>query len=127
MEPYEAMQRSFDDRVLGGVCAGLAASLHLNAWLVRVLFIVLAFASLGAFLAAYLFLWWVTPQQSAILKRRGLPVVFALLILLGAVLLWILNVTGRLLTPDGVSLYVPILLVGLTGVYFVRQWGGRAA
>ena len=127
MEPYEAMQRSFDDRVLGGVCAGLAASLHLNAWLVRVLFIVLAFASLGAFLAAYLFLWWVTPQQSAILKRRGLPVVFALLILLGAVLLWILNVTGRLVTPDGVSLYVPILLVGLTGVYFVRQWGGRAA
>ena len=121
------MQRSFDDRVLGGVCAGLAASLHLNAWLVRVLFIVLAFASLGAFLAAYLFLWWVTPQQSAILKRRGLPVVFALLILLGAVLLWILNVTGRLVTPDGVSLYVPILLVGLTGVYFVRQWGGRAA
>jgi phage shock protein PspC (stress-responsive transcriptional regulator) len=127
METNEAMQRSFDDRVLGGVCAGLAASLHVNAWLVRIMFVVLAFASLGAVLAAYLMLWWLVPQQSSVLPRRRLPLAFALLILLAAIVLWALNLTGQLISSDGVSLYLPILLVVLTGVFFLRQWGGRTA
>ena len=121
------MQRSFSNRVLGGVCAGLAASLHVNAWLVRVLFAVLALASGGAFVAAYLMLWWTTPQQSAVLKQRGVPLVFVVLILLGAILLWLLNLAGRLTTADGVSLYLPILAVGLAAIFFVRQFGGRTA
>ncbi|MFN8378484.1 MAG: PspC domain-containing protein [Anaerolineae bacterium] len=121
------MLRSFSDRVLGGVCAGLAASLHINAWLVRVLFVLLALMSGGAFIAAYLMLWWMTPQQSAVLKRRGVPLLFVFLILLGATLLWVLNLTGRLVTADGVSLYLPILAVGLASIYFLRQFGGRTA
>ncbi len=121
------MQRSFSERVLGGVCGGLAASLHVNVWLVRVIFIVLALASGGAFVAAYLMLWWITPQQSAIVKQRGLPLAFAVLILVGAALLWILNLTGQLTTADGVSLYLPILAVGLAAIYFVRQFGGQPA
>jgi phage shock protein PspC (stress-responsive transcriptional regulator) len=112
---------------MGGVCAGLAASLHVNAWLVRVLFVVLALATGGAFVAAYLILWWITPQQSAVLKRRGLPVVFAPLLLLAAAVLWALALTGRLVTTDGVSLYLPILAVALATVWFLRQFGGRSA
>lgn len=121
------MQRSFSDRVLGGVCAGLAASLHVRVWLVRVLFAVLALISGGAFVAAYLMLWWITPQQSVVLKRRGVPIVFVLLILLGAALLWALNLSGRLIMADGISLYVPILAVGMAAIFFVRQFGGRTA
>jgi phage shock protein PspC (stress-responsive transcriptional regulator) len=121
------MQRNFSDRVLGGVCAGLAASLHLRAWLVRVLFVVLTVLSAGAFVAAYLILWWLTPQQSAVLKRRTLPVVLALLVLAGAALLAILNWTGQLVTPDGVSLYLPILALCLTTVFALRQIGGRTS
>jgi phage shock protein PspC (stress-responsive transcriptional regulator) len=121
------MQRSFNDRVLGGVCAGLAAALRVNPWLVRVLFIVLSLVSGGAFAAAYLMLWWITPQQSAVLARRRLPLVFALLILLGAFLLWALNLSGQLVTADGVSLYLPVLAVGLAAIWFVRQFGGRTA
>lgn len=121
------MQRDFSNRVLGGVCAGLAASLHVRAWLVRVVFVVLAILSLGAFVAAYLILWWITPQQSVVLQRRRLPVLLALIILAGAVLLALLNYSGQLITPDGVSLYLPILLVCLTLVFALRQIGGRSA
>ena len=121
------MQRSFSDRVLGGVCCGLAAYFHINAWLVRVVFALLALASGGAFVAAYLMLWWIAPQQSAVFKRRGVPIAFVLLILLGAALLWALNLSGRLVTAEGVSLYLPILAVGLAAIFFVRQFGGRTA
>jgi phage shock protein PspC (stress-responsive transcriptional regulator) len=121
------MQRNFSDRVLGGVCAGLAAALHLRAWLVRVAFIVLAILSAGAFVAAYLILWWLTPQQSAVLPRRTLPTLLALLILAGAALLAVLQWAGQLVTPDGVSLYVPILAVAVTAVFAIRQVGGRTA
>lgn len=121
------MQRSFSDRVVGGVCGGLAAALHVNSWLVRGLFAVLALLSAGAFAAAYLFLWWITPQQSVITRRRGLPMLFALLILAGALLLWVLNLTGRLVTADGANLYLPILAVGLAAIFFLRQLGGRPA
>ena len=121
------MQRSFSDRVLGGVCGGLAAYFHINAWLVRVVFALLALASGGAFVAAYLMLWWIAPQQSAVLKRRGVPIAFVLLILLGAALLWALNLSGRLVTAEGVSLYLPILAAGLAVIFFVRQFGGRTA
>lgn len=121
------MQRSFSDRVLGGVCAGLAASLRLRAWLVRVAFIVLTLLSAGAFAAAYLILWWLTPQQSAVLPKRTLPVLVALLILAGAVVLAVLQWTGQLVTPDGVSLYLPILGVCVAAVFAVRQFGRRTA
>ncbi len=121
------MQRSFGDRVVGGVCGGLAAALHVNSWLVRVVFALLAVLSAGVFAAAYLFLWWITPQQSAVIKRRGLPILFALLILVGALLLWVLNLSGRLVAADGTHLVLPILAVGLAAVFFLRQWGGHSA
>jgi phage shock protein PspC (stress-responsive transcriptional regulator) len=121
------MQRSFSERIVGGVCGGLAARLHINVWLVRVLFTVLALVSIGAFAAAYLILWWLAPQQSAVEPRRGLPVLVALLILLAAGVVWALHLGGQLVTADGVSLYLPILAVALAAVFFLRQWGGQNA
>ena len=61
------------------------------------------------------------------LNRRGVPIAFVLLILLGAALLWALNLSGRLVTAEGVSLYLPILAAGLAVIFFVRQFGGRTA
>jgi phage shock protein PspC (stress-responsive transcriptional regulator) len=121
------MQRSFSERVLGGVCGGLAARLHINVWLLRVLFALLALLSVGAFAAAYLILWWLAPQQSAVEPRRGLPVLVALLILLAAGVLWALQLSGQLVTAEGVNLYLPILAVALAAVFFLRQWGGQSA
>lgn len=121
------MQRSFSERVLGGVCGGLASALHLNVWWVRVIFVLLALASLGAFAAAYLILWWLAPQQSVVEARRTLPLPFAILILLAAVALWLLNLSGQLVTVNGANLYLPIVAVALAAVFFLRQWGGRSA
>ena len=77
------MQKSFSDRVLAGVCGGLAAALHINAWLVRLVFVVLSLLSLGAFAVLYLLLWWVVPQESYVgtRRRRRRIAVFFLLIL----------------------------------------------
>jgi hypothetical protein len=86
-----------------------------------------ALASAGAFVAAYLILWWVAPQESAIVKRRGLPVVIALLILVAAGVLWVFNLSGQLNTAGGASRYLPILALVLAAVFFVRQFGGQSS
>lgn len=50
------------DRILGGVCSGLAAGLHVDAIWVRVAFVLLAFLQgVGAFI--YIVLWLVMPEK----------------------------------------------------------------
>ncbi|MFO7320324.1 MAG: PspC domain-containing protein [Chloroflexota bacterium] len=116
------MQRSFTDRVLGGVCGGLAASLRLNAWLVRLLFIILALVSLGAFAALYLLLWWITPQESFVMqRRRGLPLVIALLLIAMTVAAWLARDAGTFVGPTGIDLFWPGVLLVLSLVFFLRQ------
>ena len=55
------LHRPVEGRIIGGVCAGLALHLGLNVRLVRLAFVLLALP--GAGLAAYLFLWAMTPQS----------------------------------------------------------------
>jgi phage shock protein C len=52
------------DRALGGVCGGLGAYLGINAWWVRVTFIVLALFTVGVSVVLYLMMWLVIPQQT---------------------------------------------------------------
>jgi len=50
------------DRILGGVCAGLAEEFHVNALWVRVAFLLLVFIQgIGVFL--YIVLWLVMPER----------------------------------------------------------------
>ncbi len=50
------------DRILGGVCAGLAEGLHVDALWVRVAFLLLVFIQgIGVFL--YIVLWLVMPER----------------------------------------------------------------
>jgi phage shock protein PspC (stress-responsive transcriptional regulator) len=50
------------DRILGGVCSGLAAGLHVDAIWIRVAFVLLAFLQgVGAFI--YIVLWLVMPEK----------------------------------------------------------------
>lgn len=117
------MYRSFSDRVLGGVCGGLASVLPLNAWWFRALFIVLAVITTGAFAALYLLLWWIIPQESPLTRSRGgawrllLTIVLALLVGAG----WLAQNLGDLRGPTGINLYWPGLLVALGAVFFLRQ------
>jgi len=116
------MARSFSDRVFAGVCGGFAVTFRLNAWFWRVAFVVLSLISGGAFLAAYLILWWIMPLESpASRRRRGITPIIPVVVLILAAALWIANLRGVLVSPTGDNLYIPILLVALALVYFLRQ------
>jgi signal transduction histidine kinase len=56
------LTRSRDDRMVAGVCGGLAGALGIDALVVRVVAVVLALAG-GAGLAAYLAAWMLVPRE----------------------------------------------------------------
>lgn len=61
----QATQQSFQrgkDRILGGVCSGLAAGFHIDPLWVRLGFVLLAFLQ-GVGLLIYIVLWLVMPEQ----------------------------------------------------------------
>jgi phage shock protein PspC (stress-responsive transcriptional regulator) len=116
------MLRSFTDRVFGGVCGGIAAALPVNVWVIRAVFVALALASLGAFAALYCILWWITPQESLLARKRGgLPVVLLLVFVALTVALWLGRDAAWLRAPGGESLYLPVLALVLGLVFFLRQ------
>ncbi|MBN8639600.1 MAG: PspC domain-containing protein [Anaerolineae bacterium] len=113
------MLRSFTDRVLGGVCAGLAAALRINVWLMRLLFGLLTVVSGGAFALVYVLLWWLVPQESLIARRRGFPTIIAVLLCALTLASWF----GResLRAPSGEPLFWAAGAVILSAVFFLRQ------
>ena len=123
------MYRSFTDRLLGGVCGGIAQSLPFtNSWVIRALFIVGTLLTWGAFALGYLMLWMIVPQQSLIFPRRGglgwgSVTVLILLAVLG---LSVLNRYGLLQTADQPNLY-PLALALLFGIFFFMRQLGRSA
>jgi phage shock protein C len=56
------IRRSRSDRVLGGVCAGLARYFNTDPLLIRLVFIVITLAQ-GAGIVIYLVLWIVMPEE----------------------------------------------------------------
>lgn len=56
------LYRSRTDRTLGGVCGGLGEYLAIDSTLIRILFIVLAFAG-GPGLFAYIIMLFVVPEE----------------------------------------------------------------
>jgi phage shock protein C len=55
------LTRNTHDKMLGGVCAGLADYLGLDATLVRVLTVIAAVFSLGTVVVAYVVAWALMP------------------------------------------------------------------
>jgi signal transduction histidine kinase/phage shock protein PspC (stress-responsive transcriptional regulator) len=100
------LERPVRGRYVGGVCAGLAEHLGLNVRHVRLAFILASFAG-GAGVAAYLFLWALTPQSPEATAVSGTQAVAA----------------GRPANESLRNLVVGLgfLLVG--GVFFVQQHG----
>jgi phage shock protein C len=117
------MVRSFSDRVLAGVCGGVGAWLHLNAWILRLLLIVLAVASGGILAALYLALWWALPQGSPARAVRGalVRVVYAAALIAVFVALWLGRHEPWLAAPSGESLLLPAMLLVLSVVFVLRQ------
>ena len=60
-----ALTRSRSDRIIAGVCGGLAKTLGWNATLVRILYVLVSILS-AAFpgILVYIILWIVMPEES---------------------------------------------------------------
>lgn len=77
---YKAAKKLYrdpDNRILGGVSAGLAAYFGLPIILIRILFIIFAFASFGIAILIYMILWIVTPKAITAkqkLEMKGDPI-----------------------------------------------------
>jgi phage shock protein PspC (stress-responsive transcriptional regulator) len=69
-EPQQHGFQRGSDRILGGVCSGLAAGLQVDALWVRIAFVILAFFQ-GVGLFVYIVLWLVLPEQTAAGSRSG--------------------------------------------------------
>lgn len=73
---YRRIYRDPDNRILGGVCAGMGAYFSLDPLLFRILFLVLVLAG-GSGILLYLILWIVIPEARTTaqkLEMKGEPV-----------------------------------------------------
>jgi phage shock protein C len=68
--PQNRLMRSTNDRILAGVCGGLAAYLGIDTILVRLAFLLLIPAS-GLGLLTYLTLWLLMPEEGTSGKSAG--------------------------------------------------------
>ena len=72
---FHRMYRDNDHRVIGGVCAGIAAYWDIELWLVRVIFFILAMMGVGFLI--YLILYIVLPEAKTTAEKiamKGNPV-----------------------------------------------------
>jgi len=112
--------------MFSGVCGGLGAALRLDAWIVRGVWAVLTVLSSGLFAVTYATLWWLTPQESLIARRRRFPTIMALLLIALTAAAWWARDNGQLQTAAGVDLTLPGVALFLSAIFFLRQLGGRA-
>jgi len=62
-QKIKRLYRSRKDRMLGGVCAGIAEYFEIDPMIVRLLWIVLTLLSLGAGIIAYLIACVIIPEK----------------------------------------------------------------
>ena len=63
-EPRGSLYRNANDKMLGGVCSGLAAYLRIDTTIVRILFALLTFGAFGTGLLLYIILWAILPAKA---------------------------------------------------------------
>jgi phage shock protein PspC (stress-responsive transcriptional regulator) len=66
MEPVKRLYRSNDDKMIAGVCAGIAEYFGLDPTLVRLGYIVLSVFTIFSGVLAYFILWIVVPQKKTL-------------------------------------------------------------
>jgi phage shock protein PspC (stress-responsive transcriptional regulator) len=62
-EPRGSLFRNESDKILGGVCSGLAHYLRIDPTIVRILFAIITFGGFGTGFLLYIILWIVLPAK----------------------------------------------------------------
>jgi len=119
------MTRSFTNRLFGGVCGGLSQRTPIGVTLWRALFVILTPLTVGVAGLAYLVLWWLWPLEIPGERRHGsLGALIGLLLAVGLIAAGLLR--GALNEAIGADALLPMALVVVTFVFFIRQFtGGR--
>lgn len=63
VKPIKRLYRSRDDKVLGGVCAGIGNYFAVDPVMIRLLWVILTFLSMGAGIIVYLIAWIIVPEE----------------------------------------------------------------
>jgi len=135
--PALPFERSHDDRVIAGVCAGVAASLQVDATLVRLVFALLALAG-GAGILLYLALWVWTSDHTffgvvilavatmALLSALGVPAgaYLGLGLMIAGVVLLVRR--GATLRPGGDSWFIPGIALAMAGAVLMLDHLGAS-
>lgn len=66
MEEKKRLMRSRTNKMIGGVCGGIADYLNLDPTVVRVAYVLLSFFTVFAGVIVYIILWMIMPQEGAI-------------------------------------------------------------
>jgi phage shock protein PspC (stress-responsive transcriptional regulator) len=71
-EPRGRLYRNENDKMLGGVCSGIANYLRVDPTIVRILFAVITFGGFGLGFLIYILLWIIVPSKALVasLKKR---------------------------------------------------------
>lgn len=70
--PKHRLYRDLDDKMLGGVCSGIAAYFNFDVVWVRLAFVLVTFASFSVASLAYIILWIVVPAATTPLQKMEL-------------------------------------------------------
>jgi phage shock protein PspC (stress-responsive transcriptional regulator) len=117
------MYRSFDQRILGGVCGGFAELTRLPASLFRAVFLIASLLTLGFALLVYLALWWILPLRVPTRARNGsfIRLLLSVAVIVAMAVLWVGRDMAWLMSASGVSLFLPLTLVVLGLALVMRQ------
>jgi phage shock protein PspC (stress-responsive transcriptional regulator) len=119
------MFRSWTDRLLGGVCGGLAQNSPLNAWVWRILFVLLTVITTGVGAVVYVLWWWVLPfsapngTKNSSFWQTIVALILGVLCIVGYVL------RDTLTAPNGSPIFVLLLLLLMALVFLGKQWATR--
>ena len=62
-EPYKRLYRSGNEQILGGVLGGIAEYLKVDPVIIRIVYVLLLFASFGFMVLAYIVAWIIIPRN----------------------------------------------------------------
>lgn len=62
-KPIKRLYRSRKDKVLGGVCAGIADYFEVDPVVIRLIWVIAALISMGLGIIAYLIAWIIIPEE----------------------------------------------------------------
>lgn len=69
---YRKLYRDYDNKFLGGVCAGFGQYFGIDALWIRVLFLILVFVTAGSPILVYIILWFIIPKANTTSEKLAM-------------------------------------------------------